>query len=42
MSKKINPDTDQTNHSANGVKCWTHDAPAAQLKEMFVDIVQQK
>lgn len=42
MSKNVNPDTEQANHSANQVPCWNQDAPAAQLKEMFVDIVQQR
>jgi hypothetical protein len=29
-------------HSANQVKCWNSDSPTDQLKEMFVDIVQQQ
>ncbi len=32
----------EKNSSANNVKCWNSDSPTDQLKEMFVDIVQQQ
>lgn len=42
MSNDTNPVTQQPNHTANAVACWSQGEATARLKAMFVDVVQQR